>query len=140
MDLLESATLAEMHSLLDSLMHSCSENDTAILATLIEMNEELTVFEKLSFERLESISTDMATLQTMDELSSDIEGIDQDLEMLSDLENEIAGVSDDQQDASGKIGLGNILNIVIIVLLVAVLGALGYSIWKRREEEAESWK
>ena len=60
--------------------------------------------------------------------------------IISDEKRRLGRLPDFVCNASGKIGMGNILNIVIFVLLVAVLGVLGYLIWKRRKDEAESWK
>ncbi len=134
-DHLSMSTLADIHSLLNELIDMSGENDTLLLQMIQEVQDGVVEFENSTLSSLTGISGDMATLSQLDEIGGELDQIDQELDMLSELEKDIGDLSKDQDDSSGKIGLGNVLNIITIVLLIIFIAGVGFMIWKKREEE-----
>ncbi len=133
---IDSASLALLSERLDMMAAGLGENDTTLMELISDLGSKLDLLDLTVSERLENISSIMATMDELDVMTLEISEIGYDLETLADLEEALSNVEGQQEDTSSKISMNSALLWFIMLICVIMIGFMIYiAFWKRGSDE-----
>ncbi len=133
---IDSVSIALLSERLHTMAAGLGENDTALMELISDLGSKLDLLDLTVSERLENISSIMATMEDLDSLSSEMSEIGSDLETLGDLEEALSDVEAEQADTSSTISVNTALLWFIMLMSVIMIGFVIYiAFWRRGSDE-----
>ena len=133
---IDSVSIALLSERLDTMASGLGENDTTLMELISDLGTRLDLLDLTVSERLENISSIMATMEELDVMALEISEIGSDLETLADLQEALSDVEAEQADTSSTISINSALLWFIMFISVIMIGFVIYiAFWKRGSDE-----
>jgi hypothetical protein len=143
-DHLDETTLGEIKLALDDLSQMVDQDDEEILALISDLQYKMETFDTNMTKRVQNISSLMATIEAVDEITGEMEGIQDDLGILQSIHELMDEIDEDQKDTSKSVSSNTNLLWIILIIAILVLGIQIYLGIRRilsseDREETEKW-
>ncbi|MCK5773726.1 MAG: FG-GAP repeat protein, partial [Thermoplasmata archaeon] len=133
---IDTVSIALLSERLDAMAMGLGENDTVLMELITDLGSRLDLLDLTVSERLENISSIMATMEELDVMALEISEIGSDLEALGDLEEALSDVESQQEETSSSVSATKPLLWFLLFLVIIVVGCVIYiAFWKRGNGE-----